>query len=54
MITQRFKAVERVKHIGPPLLVVHGCDDHAIQPGLARKLYVAATAPKCFVLVGGG
>lgn len=54
LITQRFEAIERVKHIGSPLLVVHGSEDNTIQPELGRKLFEAATGQKRFVLVEGG
>jgi hypothetical protein len=53
-ITQRFEAINRVKDIGAPLLVVHGTADSLINPTLGRKLYDAATVPKMFVLVQGG
>ena len=53
-ITQRFDAVNKVAHIGSPLLVVHGSDDGTIQPELGRKLFEAAKEPKAFVLVEGG
>jgi alpha-beta hydrolase superfamily lysophospholipase len=54
LITQRFEAVERVKQIGSPLLVVHGSEDRTIAPELGRKLYEAATGQKRFELVEGG
>lgn len=54
LITQRFEAIERVKRIGAPLLVVHGSEDRTIAPELGRKLYEAATGRKAFVLVEGG
>lgn len=54
LITQRFDAVNKVAHIGSPLLVVHGSDDGTIQPELGRKLFEAAKEPKAFVLVEGG
>jgi alpha-beta hydrolase superfamily lysophospholipase len=53
-ITQRFEAINAVKDIGSPLLVVHGTADSLINPTLGRKLYDAATVPKLFVLVEGG
>jgi pimeloyl-ACP methyl ester carboxylesterase len=53
-ITQRFEAINTVKDIGSPLLVVHGTADSLINPTLGRKLYDAATVPKLFVLVEGG
>jgi pimeloyl-ACP methyl ester carboxylesterase len=53
-ITQRFDAIDKVKDIGAPLLVVHGTADSLINPTLGRKLYDAATVPKLFVLVEGG
>ncbi|VWX62349.1 Alpha/beta hydrolase [Burkholderiales bacterium 8X] len=53
-ITQRFQAIDRVKDIGAPLLVVHGDADSLINPTLGKKLYDAATVPKQFVLVQGG
>ena len=54
LITQRFEAINKVKDIGAPLLVVHGTADSLINPTLGRKLYEAATVPKMFVLVEGG
>jgi alpha-beta hydrolase superfamily lysophospholipase len=53
-ITQPFDAVDEVKNIGSPLLVVHGAEDSLINPALGRKLYDAAAQPKMFVLVEGG
>ncbi len=53
-LTQHFDSLARVKHIGAPLLVVHGALDNLIRPALGRKLYEAATVPKLFVLVEGG
>jgi uncharacterized protein len=54
LITQRFEAIERVKQIGSPLLVVHGSEDNTIKPELGRRLFEAATGKKRFVLVEGG
>jgi uncharacterized protein len=54
LITQRFEAIERVKQIGAPLLVVHGSEDRTIAPELGRRLFDAATGKKAFVLVEGG
>ena len=54
LITQRLAAVEKVSHIGSPLLVVHGSDDDLIPVALGKKLYDAAAQPKLFVLVQGG
>ena len=54
LITQRFEAVNKVKNIGSPLLVVHGGADRLIVPNLGRKLFDAAAEPKRFVLVEGG
>ncbi|MFC5519372.1 alpha/beta hydrolase [Polaromonas jejuensis] len=54
LITQHFESVEKVGHLGSPLLVVHGSDDSLISPALGRKLFEAAREPKAFVLVEGG
>ena len=54
LITQPFESVEKVGHLGSPLLVVHGADDSTILPALGRKLYETAHEPKAFVLVDGG
>ena len=54
LITQPFESVNKVGHLGSPLLVVHGSDDTMILPSLGRKLYEAAQEPKAFVLVQGG
>ena len=54
LITQRLAAVEKVSHIGSPLLVVHGSEDQLIPTALGKKLYDAAAEPKQFVLVEGG
>ena len=54
LITQPFDSVDKVAHLGSPLLVVHGSNDQLIQPALGRKLFEAARQPKAFVLVEGG
>ncbi|MEP6966254.1 MAG: alpha/beta fold hydrolase, partial [Polaromonas sp.] len=54
LITQRFDSIDKVGHLGAPLLVVHGTSDSQIPPALGRKLYEAAPGPKAFVLVEGG
>ena len=54
LITQRFEAVNKVKSIGSPLLVVHGGQDRLILPRLGQKLFEAAAEPKQFLLVEGG
>ncbi|MDH6185779.1 alpha/beta fold hydrolase [Polaromonas sp. CG_23.6] len=54
LITQPFDSLEKVAHLGAPLLVVHGANDTLILPALGRKLYDAAPEPKAFVLVKGG
>ena len=54
LITQPFDSVDKVAHLGSPLLVVHGSNDQLIQPALGRKLFQAARQPKAFVLVEGG
>ena len=54
LITQRFESLEKVKHIGSPLLVVHGDNDTLVASALGRKLYEAAPGRKRFVLVEGG
>jgi uncharacterized protein len=54
LITQPFESIDKVAHLGSPLLVVHGTNDTMILPSLGRKLYEAAQSPKAFVLVKGG
>ena len=54
LITQPFESVQKVAHVGSPLLVVHGTRDTLILPSLGRKLYAAAQQPKAFVSVEGG
>jgi uncharacterized protein len=54
LITQRFESINKVPHIGSPLLVVHGSSDSLIKPELGRKLFDAAVQPKRFILVEGG
>jgi len=54
LITQRFEAVNKVKSIASPLLVVHGGQDRLILPSLGQKLFAAAAEPKRFLLVEGG
>lgn len=53
-ITQRFDSAEAIKHVGSPVLVVHGSRDGLIRPELGRALYDEAVAPKRFELVEGG
>ena len=54
LVTQRFDSIDKVAHIGSPLLVVHGSDDTLVPGDLARRLYDAAGGRKRFVLVEGG
>jgi len=54
LITQRFDSIDKVSHIGSPLLVVHGAADSLITSDLGRKLYDAAGGRKKFLLVEGG
>jgi uncharacterized protein len=54
LITQRFDAGTHIERVKAPLLVVHGSEDHLIQPTLGRALYERAPGPKRFVLVDGG
>ena len=54
LITQKFDAVDKVAHIGSPLLVVHGSADTVIPAALGRRLFEAAQEPKRWVLVDGG
>ena len=54
LVTQRFDSIDKVSHIGSPLLVVHGSDDTLIPGDLARRLYDAAGGRKRFLLIEGG
>jgi alpha-beta hydrolase superfamily lysophospholipase len=54
LVTQPFDAIDKVRLIHAPLLVLHGSDDTLISPRLGRRLYDAARGPKMFVLVRGG
>ena len=54
LITQRFDAGAQIERVKAPLLVVHGSQDHLIDPALGRALFERAPGPKRFVLVEGG
>lgn len=54
LITQPFASVDKVAHVGAPLLVVHGTKDTRVPFALGQKLYKAAAQPKSFVQVEGG
>ena len=54
LITQRFDSIQKVAHIGSPLLVVHGANDNLIDSTLGRKLFDAYQGKKQFLLVEGG
>lgn len=54
LITQKFDSLDKVAHIGAPLLVVHGSADTLVPPALGQQLYDAAVPPKQWVLVQGG
>lgn len=54
LLTQRFESIDKVAHIGAPLLVVHGSDDDIIKPELGKRLFAAANSPKKFLMVQGG
>jgi alpha-beta hydrolase superfamily lysophospholipase len=52
-ITQRFDAASRIGQVKAPVLLVHGGDDHVVEPALGRALFELAVEPKRFVLVPG-
>ncbi|MBL8384110.1 MAG: alpha/beta fold hydrolase [Burkholderiales bacterium] len=53
LITQRFEALERMRRVAIPTLIMHGTADSVIPHAMADELYRAASEPKRLVKFEG-
>jgi hypothetical protein len=44
----------KLKHIEPPLLIIHGTDDDVVPYSMGKKLYARYSGPKTFVTIEKG
>jgi fermentation-respiration switch protein FrsA (DUF1100 family) len=54
LLRYRFDSEAKIAKVKAPLLMLHSAQDEIIPYPLGRKLYAAATQPKCFVELRGG
>ena len=53
LITQRFDALEKIRKVGLPKLIMHGTADGVVPHAMGDALYAAATEPKRLVKFDG-
>jgi alpha-beta hydrolase superfamily lysophospholipase len=53
LITQRFEAIERMRHVTMPKLILHGTSDSVIPHTMADQLFNAASEPRRLVKFEG-
>lgn len=53
LLRDRYPSIDRIAHVGCPILVVVGEDDRIIPPGDSGLLYDAARQPKRLVTIAG-
>jgi alpha-beta hydrolase superfamily lysophospholipase len=53
LITQRFEAIERMRHVAMPKLILHGTADSVIPHTMADQLFNAASEPRRLVKFAG-
>lgn len=53
LLSQKFDSIDKIGHIGMPLLVVHGLSDRFVPPRFSEQLFDAARQPKTLMLVPG-
>lgn len=54
LIRFRYNSIDRIAHVGCPLLVIHSRDDDLVPYSMGERLYEAARDPKTFVQIEGG
>lgn len=53
LLSQKFDSLDKIAHIGMPLLIVHGLDDRYVPARFSQQLFDAAQQPKQLLLVPG-
>jgi len=53
LLSQKFDSLDKIAHIGMPLLIVHGLDDRYVPARFSQQLFDAARQPKQLLLVPG-
>ena len=54
ILTERFDSLSKIGSIHVPKLILHGDSDTMAPPGMAQRLYDAASDPKQMALIPGG
>jgi uncharacterized protein len=54
LITQRFDALDKIRDVKVPILLIHGTLDSIVPAQMSRRLFEAAHAPKKLLIVEGG
>ena len=54
LVRYKFASLEKIPHVGCPVLVTHSPEDDLVPYEMGRKLYEAAGPPKKFVELTGG
>lgn len=54
LLSEKFDSIDKIAHIGMPVLIVHGTDDRYVPDRFSRELYEAAEGRKQLLLVPGG
>ncbi|MBB3102614.1 alpha/beta hydrolase [Azomonas macrocytogenes] len=54
VLSQKFDSLDKIEHVGVPLLIVHGTEDPYVPSRFSRELYAAAREPKQLLLIDGG
>ncbi len=52
--SERFASIDKIAHVQAPLLMIHGNADATIPIDLGEQLFVAANAPKQWLVIPGG
>ncbi|OLF54736.1 alpha/beta hydrolase [Pseudomonas chlororaphis] len=53
LLSQKFDSLDKIAHVGMPLLLVHGLDDRYVPARFSEQLFNAARQPKQLLLVPG-
>jgi hypothetical protein len=53
ILTQKFDSIDKIAHIGMPVLIAHGASDRLVPSRFSEALFNAAPSPKRLLLVDG-
>jgi fermentation-respiration switch protein FrsA (DUF1100 family) len=54
LLSQKFDSIDKIRHVGMPVLIVHGAGDRYVPSRFSHALYDAAPAPKKLLLIENG